>query len=268
MITALELNNPAITGRLGNQLFVMAACLGIASRFNDTAVFSEWSYAPFFANPPHISSTLDHSQFQDYEEPHFHFTPIPYHPYLNLKGYFQSEKYFQEQSNVIRAHFSPHSSIIKAISIKYGSMLSNSVSVHVRRDNYLTRQDTHPILPFSYYQEAISRYDSLATLFIFSDDIEWCKTAFNDYKNRCVFVENQPDIVDLFVMSRCTHHIIVNSSFSWWGAWLNPSMEKTVIAPSPWFGKKINHDSSDLIPETWTQLKWSGEKKSFWSFLG
>jgi hypothetical protein len=87
---------------------------------------------------------------------------------------------------------------------------------------------------------------------VFSDDINWCKQNLSFPKMQ--FVEGQDNIEDLWFMSLCSNNIIANSSFSWWGAWLNNNPEKKVIAPKNWFGQYANINSSDIVPETWILL--------------
>jgi hypothetical protein len=89
-------------------------------------------------------------------------------------------------------------------------------------------------------------------IFVFSDDITWCRNNLG-FKNM-IFVEGNVDIEDLWLMSLCEKNIIVNSSFSWWGAYLNTSKDKVVIAPSNWFGPSAGLNSSDIIPDEWNKI--------------
>ena len=90
------------------------------------------------------------------------------------------------------------------------------------------------------------------TYLIFSNDIEWCKKNF--IGNQFIFIEGEKDYIDLWLMSLCKNNIIANSSFSWWGAWLNTNSDKKVITPKNWFGPAINHSTQDLIPEKWFMI--------------
>ncbi len=100
-----------------------------------------------------------------------------------------------------------------------------------------------------------SNYGNNVNIVIFSDDMEWCKTQFNDANT--YFAQGNSNIVDLYLMAHCKHHIIANSSFSWWGAWLkklfvaNPGC---VIAPYPWFGPQSKNDTADLYCSDWKKL--------------
>jgi len=94
--------------------------------------------------------------------------------------------------------------------------------------------------------------DDEVQFLVFSDDIGWCKSTFQ--RPNIHFIEGERDVVDLQLMARCKHNIIANSSFSWWGAWLNPHPGKQVFAPQNWFGSEaLHHDTRDLIPENWVK---------------
>ena len=84
---------------------------------------------------------------------------------------------------------------------------------------------------------------------VFSDDLDWCKETF--LGNRFTFISGNRDYQDLFLMSMCKNNIIANSSFSWWGAWLNTNLNKKVIAPKKWFGPQLSLSSDDIYPNTW-----------------
>jgi len=102
-----------------------------------------------------------------------------------------------------------------------------------------------------YYIKAMERLKDKTDVFVvFSDDIEWCKQNFSN----AVFIENEKDYVEVYLMSLCDNHIISNSSFSWWGAWMNKNENKTVIGPQIWFGPGIGHRTSDILPDNWIKI--------------
>jgi hypothetical protein len=103
-----------------------------------------------------------------------------------------------------------------------------------------------------YYRNAIAEFSDDTRFLVFSDDIQWCKENFKG--DNFHFIEGEKDYVDLYLMSLCNNNIIANSSFSWWGAWLNNTPNKKVIAPKQWFGKAKQLNTKDLIPETWIIL--------------
>lgn len=180
---------------------------------------------------------------------------------IYMIGYFQSEKYFKEIENIIKNEFKIKNELLSEKIKKITKELNEieSVSIHVRRGDYVSNLSTnkyHGVLPIGYYKKAIdiiNKKINNPTFYLFSDDIEWCKNNLKDLSNNMVFVEKQKDYEDLELMKNCKHNIIANSSFSWWGAWLNENPKKIVIAPNDWFANK-NINTKDLIPETWIKI--------------
>jgi hypothetical protein len=175
-----------------------------------------------------------------------------------LRGYWQSQKYFKVIEPILREELTlltPPSGLNLGLAEQIRSC--TAISLHVRRGDYVTNSatnQTHGTLSVEYYKTAadvILRFIPDATFFIFSDDIPWVKENLN-MKSSTIFVNHnteKTDYEDLRLMSLCQHHIIANSSFSWWGAWLNPKREKMIVAPKKWYS--INVDTKDLIPEDW-----------------
>jgi hypothetical protein len=125
------------------------------------------------------------------------------------------------------------------------------IGIHIRRGDYLRFPDHHPILPIEYYKTAID-YFKADNVFVFSDDIDWCKS--NIIGDNIIYIENEKDYIEMYLMSLCENNIISNSSFSWWGAWLNENKNKKVIGPKLWFGNAIQFISDDIIPEGWIKI--------------
>jgi len=171
-----------------------------------------------------------------------------------VDGFFQSEKYFKHNRDKILELFNVDLSIKKIIESKY-SFLNNkkTTSIHVRRGDYIKYPNHHPIQSINYYMDCINMLEKDTDIFvIFSDDIEWCKENLKN--DKCYFIENEKDYVELYLMSICNNNIICNSSFSWWGAWMNENKNKKVMGPKKWFGPAITHSSDDIIPEEWIKL--------------
>lgn len=163
-----------------------------------------------------------------------------------LDGYWQSEKYFHEHRNEI------HKLLDFGLDDKFSDLdFTNSCSIHVRRTDYLHSPKYHTNLGLNYYRKALEKINPSGTIYVLSDDIEWCKNTFKN--NNLLFIENNRDIEDLKLMSLCSDNIIANSSFSWWGAWLNKNPKKRIIAPGQWFGEE-GPGSADIIPKTWDTL--------------
>jgi hypothetical protein len=131
------------------------------------------------------------------------------------------------------------------------------VSIHVRRGDYLSFPEHHPPLTMDYYREAMSRFPG-ARFLVFSDDPGWCLLNFRDAGYQVEISTGRTAAEDMALMASCDHHIIANSSFSWWSAWLNRNPSKRVIAPDPktrWFGPaKKGWNTADLLPAAWEQI--------------
>lgn len=234
-------------GRLGNQMFQIAATIGIATKNEHHWAFPKWSYGNAFATPLNTPTQPFKRLIlpRIFTEPHFHYSEIelPKDKDYDLVGYFQSPKYFEHCERLIKKYFT--------FSIQYQP--NNYTSIHVRRGDYVNKVNYHPLLPMAYYKQAMSHFSG-STFMIFSDDIEWCKKQ-DWFGEKVLFSPYQKDeVADLSLMASCENHIIANSSFSWWGAYLGQNPDKKVIAPSLWFGQKLPHDTKDLIPETWIRI--------------
>lgn len=196
-------------------------------------------------------------------EPHFQYwhgiNSLPKDCYL--AGYWQSEKYFTDVAAQIRADFAFRQPLEGQNAELARRMREvNAVSLHVRRGDYANNPKTtatHGLCSLEYYQAAIHHVAERVqqpNFYIFSDDIDWVRNNLN-VGHHCVFVQNNrgaDSYNDMRLMSICRHHIIANSSFSWWGAWLNSDPDKIVVAPRKWFAN--NNDVSDLFPSGWVTL--------------
>lgn len=178
-----------------------------------------------------------------------------------LVGYWQSEKYFSNIQSVIRSDFVFKEELsAKNAAIATKIQQCNAISLHVRRGDYVSDAKTNAMLglcSLKYYSNAVryiaERVES-PEFFVFSDDIAWVKENL-DIGHPCEYVDHNTGLEsynDMRLMSMCTHHIIANSSFSWWGAWLNPNTEKIVVAPEKWFASGSLNE--DLLPESWVRL--------------
>ncbi len=230
-------------GRTGNSMFQAATTIAQALRNKAGFQFPNWVHQDDF-NIARYHFILSIKPEYTYEEPHFHYAPIPYKKNMNLHGYFQSEKYFKDFEDKIKEAFEP----------KYNYRFrEDTCSIHVRRGDYLIHEGCYTILGDRYYEKAMS-ISGCKKFLIFSDDIAWCKTQF--VGSEFEFSPEKDPVKDMARMMKCKNHIIANSSFSWWGAWLNRYEDKTIIAPGNWFGPKLSptHDIKDLIPEDWIRI--------------
>lgn len=179
-----------------------------------------------------------------------------------LSGYWQSEKYFIKHQKEIRSEFSFKNALVgKNKNITNRITNSNSVSVHIRRGDYVENKKTnahHGVCSKGYYQKAMSVVETNIknpSYFFFSDDPEWARNNLSS-KFESTYIDwntGNQSYIDMQLMSLCKHNIIANSSFSWWGAWLNNNPKKKVITPKKWFANK-SINTSDLIPPKWLKI--------------
>jgi len=273
-----------LQGGLGNQMFQYAAGRALAWRKRARLVLDLTWYKQSFG-PESTERRYELGCFQlcrstkkisskaavrltslfakDYQEPHFHYDPVfsrlPAHTVIH--GYFQTEKYFSDVREHLLREFGwihePQGENLKIL--KEIQKAPESISVHVRRGDYITNQNVakiHGITPMVYYEAALAKMTKKMKsprLYIFSDDPEWCRENLR-WSYPVKIVSNQgPNFEDMRLMKECRHHIIANSSFSWWGAWLSKNPDKLVIAPKKWFSCQ-EKNTKDLIPDSWHRL--------------
>jgi hypothetical protein len=178
-----------------------------------------------------------------------------------LDGFWQSEKYFLDIEPTLRKEFSLRKAASpRSLDLANQISSSNAVGLHVRRGDYLSqdKMEFHGVCSLDYYIAAVSIISSKIPaphFFVFSDDPEWAVENLR-LSYLTTFVRdadgNKP-YEHIWAMSLCKHHIIANSSFSWWGAWLSVNPEKIVIAPKQWF-RLQTLDSKDIVPERWMRI--------------
>jgi len=256
-------------GGLGNVMFKLASTIGIALDNNVDYLFSNEFLRPidqitskgfddyriYYDNILRNVSFIQElpKPYTTYVEDQFHYKPIPYQPGTNLliDGGLQSEKYFINHKQIILDIFKPTEEIKHLIKSNYED-INQYVSIHVRRGDYLNFPEHHPQQTAEYYKSAVELIGIDKTYIIFSDDVDGCKSLFDFIPNK-FFYNSGTDWLDMYIMSMCKHNIICNSSFSWWGAYLNETPNKIVVAPKKWFGVVYESwDTTDLIPTSWT----------------
>lgn len=174
----------------------------------------------------------------------FHYSHIKFEEDKNyyLNGYWQSEKFFESFKDEILSSFNwPE---LKDYDFE------NSCSIHIRRGDYLNLKHIHTAQTLEYYEKALELINPKGNVFIFSDDIDWCEQNLN-FKNQ-VFMRGNSNIEDLRYISLCSNNIMANSSFSWWGAYLNNNPNKIVICPKNWFGNGTN--DKDMKIQDWIEI--------------
>jgi hypothetical protein len=183
---------------------------------------------------------------------------------INLQGYWQSEKYFKHVRSIILEDLKINENVASYAMKMYKNMIletQSSVSIHIRRGDYVSNPATtayHGLCDLEYYNLAMQKMEShieTPTYFIFSDDKEYVKSVFGHIQNTIIVENVMRDYEELILMSMCNHNIIANSSFSWWGAWLNANEAPIVIAPKIWFNdSNMQQQTKDLLPIEWIKM--------------
>jgi hypothetical protein len=273
-------------GGLGNQMFQYAVARRIAYHGGeelklDITIFAEYPLRVYelkyfqieenFATQEEIAK-LKYNFFNRLKplykrtyikEKHFQYTPqiSKLRRNVYLEGYWQTERYFKDIEDIIRKDFTVKTPLAGS-NLEIAKKISevDAVSVHIRRGDYVanpTTNEIHGVCGLSYYYDCIAKLASKINnphFFVFSDDQEWVQENLKISFPVTFITQNGAEKAyeDLRLMSLCKHHIIANSSFSWWGAWLAPGKDKIVYAPSRWFNLDI--DTSDLLPAGWIKV--------------
>jgi hypothetical protein len=259
-----------LKGGLGNILFQIAATKSISIDFGYECSFPNLqSHLKFLNNEttfnPKIKHCFEYNLFLKKlisDQPNgkiktcyfpFHYDQINISDDTIIDGFFQSEKYFIKNRKEILEFIDLELVCHAYVKNKYNFIKEKTTSVHIRRGDYVNRPNHHPVQSLNYYLDSMDMLKNNTDLFVvFSDDINWCKE--NIKLKNVIYIENEKDYIELYLMSICSNHIISNSSFSWWGAWLNKNPSKIVIGPKIWFGDAINHNTNDIIPENWIKI--------------
>ena len=263
-------------GRLGNQMFQYAALLGIASKQNceyginydigDSKTWREFGVDNrkdilslnkcFNLSAKH--TTHSYPEITEGNQ-NFHFQDRFFNTgdNVNLHGYFQTNKYFDHVNDQVKKEFTFHDDIIsEAKSFVDPKKDQETVSIHVRRGDYLDFPWHGGICTTDYYNKALTTYfsDKPYNFIVLTDDINWAKSTFAGSDNFFIS-ESKNQYVDLCIMTLCDHYILANSSYSWWGYWLSTSSSKKTVAPSRWFKEQLkNMDTKDLYQPDWLLL--------------
>lgn len=248
---------------LANQMFQVATALSYAKDNKVNAVFPMIKNKDKFGNYiENIFSKLNTTEFDsddyilEFHQPSFNFCKIPKTTKIRIHGYFQSEKFFIHNKEMIKEYFLPSKNLEIYINNKYSKILEDSLSLHFRFGDYTNLQKHHPMMLKTDYYEKVIEKNKRKNLLIFSDNVEVAKNINFLQRDNVTFIEGESEVTDLFIMSKCTDNAIANSSFSWWGAWLNENANKLVYYPKIWFGPKLKKfDTTDLFPESWKRVE-------------
>lgn len=260
----LTFNNLGRLGRLGNALFQIASTIGIAEKHGYSYGFPVWrnydhqerfgfqediDVAKYFLNPlpgrPEgvyfEPRTVDWG-YQDLQLPDRNFS---------LDGHMQSEKYFSHCAGLIRHYFTLNDSLIPS-GCRDLADEPNTCGIHIRRGDYDNHY--HPFCPAEYYREAMAMFPAGTKWIVFSDAPDKAREIIGTHAE---YIQGQHYMNDFYMMTRCKHFIICNSTFSWWGAWLIQHAGKMIVVPSAdnWFGRVAGITGHDIIPNDWLQIE-------------
>jgi hypothetical protein len=261
MITFSSLGNH---GRLGNQMFQYALLKSVSNKNNFIFAIPKKNHQLFECFDLKCKVyDLDKNnelikKMKIFQELNFDFDSSVYScgDNVNYYGNFQTEKYFLNIREELLKDFSFKKEIYNESNEYIKNLKKHNkpiVSIHVRRGDYVNIQNYHPLCTLEYYKKSLENFKDCIILCL-SDDIDWCRQNLNFIKD-INFSNFENPYIDLCLMTLCDHNIIANSSFSWWGAWLNKNNEKIVFAPKNWFGPMYEqHNIKDLIPEKWQRI--------------
>lgn len=250
-----------LMGGIGNQMFQIANTISKGLEYNKDCFFRKNSFTPMQGRDTsnyltNIFRKLNFSNDLSYDlrinEIDWSYNPliVPENKSIEFYGYFQSSKNFKEYEKEIRELFEPNLEFIEEAYSKYPELkLNNTLSIHVRRGDCFQNPDIHPIANEKYFNRALKLIGEYSHVFIFSDDKEWVKNNLN--LSNSTFIEEDEDYKEIWLMSLCKNNIIVNSTFSWWGSFLNKNKNKKVIAPSIWFGPRGPKNYKDIYESYW-----------------
>lgn len=253
-----------LMGGLGNQMFQISKAISEGLKNNIPVYFRSTAFIPMEGNQPfkyekNIFRNLIFDNIkiptQRVSEPGWSYTPTNY-LYLEpteFYGYYQSSKNFLEHKKEIQTIFLPTEEYKNKIKEKYPKIFQKgSVSIHVRRGDYLSISNILPVIDKSYIDESLNVLGEYSHLFIFSNDKEWVKNNLN-YDNSTV-IEGLEDYEEMWAISLCNHNIMSNSSFSWWGSYLNTNEDKKITVPSMWFGPNGEKNYQDIYEDDWIKI--------------
>ncbi|BBK37309.1 alpha-1,2-fucosyltransferase [Allostella sp. ATCC 35155] len=249
-------------GRLGNQMFQFAALKGVAavhgyeicipdSRFEDSRRNHQLFDA--FAMPSVTRGGRKIRRFYQERTLAFDAEWVRNCPdEVSLFGFFQSERYFAHVADAVAVDFTFRDPV-QARARRAIDGLDRPIALHVRRTDYLANSSKHHVLKGAYYAAALRRFAPERSVVVFSDDPDWCRGQPMFQRPRFRVSASGSNVLDLCVMSLCDGHIIANSSFSWWGAWLARRPNVEVVAPAQWFARhQAAWQAPDILPERWS----------------
>jgi hypothetical protein len=252
-----------LMGGLGNQMFQISHAICQGWKNNIPSKFKLSSHTSIEFNQPtkYLNNIFRNIEFTNdipntiRIESGFGYKPInpSWETSVEFFGYFQSNKNFLGYDDQIIELFQPTEEFINKVKTLYPEINNErTISLHIRRGDYVSISHIHPVIDKTYIDEAIRQNGYYDTIFIFSDDTDWVRQNLT-YNNQIV-VSGLENYEELWLMSLCKNNIISNSTFSWWGAFLNKNINKNVYTPSIWFGPAGEYNWEDIYIESWTKI--------------
>lgn len=258
----------AVLGGLGNQMFEIATTCALAWDNEAEPYFPDLiPFIPYINNPNHVfAQGLHHILFRcalyppdntityEWRTPAYGYEPIPFVNGMRLSGYSQNEKYFAHHKDRLIQLFAPKDSDLEYIKKKYMHLLEHPYSVCIHIRYYFAEKPDDPAFrqyDEEYYEKAMNFFPDNALFVVISDNINFAKKIISTEKRNVIFIENEPYYIDFFLQTLCKHNIIGNSTFSWWGAWLNQNPQKIVIRPEKWMDGYLDIGG----PSSWIKIQ-------------
>lgn len=254
-----------LMGGIGNQLFQISHAMCQGWKNNVSSIFKPISYTPMQGRQPDIyfDNIFRKIKFRDTLpvtkriNGTFNYTDVKcdWNMSNEFYGYYQSSKYFLGYDNTLIDMFKPTETFINKIEGLYpGFMNSQSLSLHIRRGDYLSISNVLPVIDKTYIDESIRQNGNYDRLYVFSEDKQWIKDNLN-YDNMVIVDNLDFDYEDLWMISLCKNNIMSNSSFSWWASFLNQNKNKKIFVPDIWFGPSGEPNYFDIYEDYHIKIK-------------
>ena len=253
-----------LEGQLGNQLFQIATAYAYSLDHNLPFSIPDLVQKTTFGIPhnakelflPKIPSYTPGAPLLIWKEPTYNYSPIPFYSQIELRGYFQSERYFAHRRNEIVDLFSPPDSIKQTILTKYPLLLSGNLTVGVQIRDYrkeLPSGDFYALVERKYFTKAFALFPENTLFFVSSNNPSFAKECTEGLAQNIIHLNETDYILEFYALTLCKSFIISNSTFGWWAAWLGTDENKVVIAPDPWFAPPLDNETmkQDLFPATY-----------------
>lgn len=252
-----------LMGGLGNQMFQISHALSQGWKHGRRTVFVPKSWTPMQGKNTenYTKNIFKKLEFVDnidgftkvHEGPWEYSIVNPVEENTVFEGYFQSSKNFLGYDSRIKEVFSPTEEFITEVTSKYPELnLNNTLSLHIRFGDYKQNPHIHPSVSKDYLDEALNLVENYTHLFLFGDDKNWLSENF---KGENITLVDEDDYIEMWIMSLCKNNIISNSTFSWWGAFLNKNENKRVYVPSMWFGPSGPQNYKDMYESDWIKIE-------------